>query len=162
MSDPRVQAALIAAAVSLIVSLLSYWAALHRIRAERRNLEERLKRGLTEKLYSLRLEIYPEAFEITSDAGKYAGRTDKEIIEHTRETLDQLMGWERERAGLVLSRRSLRAFYALRDALSRGPGDGNAYTSEQLENMWRARNVFRGRLRDDVGLLYEEDPDVDV
>ncbi len=54
------------------------------------------------------------------------------------------------------------AFYALRDVLARSPGDGKAFTSKQLENIWRARNVFRGMLRDDVGLLYEEDPDVDV
>ncbi|MEM7584358.1 MAG: hypothetical protein AAF560_13295 [Acidobacteriota bacterium] len=162
MNDPRLQAALVAAAVSLAISILTYWTAIKRNQAESENQKERLRRGLTEKLYALRLEVYPEAFEITSDLGSRGSKTDEDMIGRTQMTLDLLMKWEKERAGLVLSKRSLDAFRSLRDALSRKPGDGTAYTSKQLDKIWRARNTFRGRLRDDVGLLYEEDINLEV
>jgi len=41
--------------------------------------------------------------------------------------------------------------------LKKKPGDGSVFSTDQLDKIWRTRNLFRRALRDDVGLLYEED-----
>jgi len=157
--DPKVQTALIAGVVSLIVSVITYFATRQRIQAERDNLADQLRRGFTEKLYALRLDIYIEAFDITQDLGKKGGRTDKEIIAIIDNAAEKLSDWRNHRAALVLSEKALDAYYSLTKRLKRNPGDGTAYTEQQITNIWNARNSFRGALRNDIGLIYVEDRD---
>lgn len=157
--DPRVEAALIAGIVSLFGVIISYFVSLFNIRAEFEKLRLEQKHAFTDKLYAMRLEVYPEVFDITQDVGKRGERTDKEIALTIRKARDSLISWQRKRAGLLLSERSLEAYYELKSALSKQPADRDGYTNEQLGKIWYARNAFRGCLRDDVGLLHEIDHD---
>jgi hypothetical protein len=58
---------------------------------------------------------------------------------------------------LCISEYSLARFYDLIDVLKRHPGMGDEYTDAQMRNTWAARNRFRGALRVDLGLLFEEE-----
>lgn len=155
--DTKVIAALIAGVISVIGFLITFFATLYKINVERENIKKQLARDFTDKLYALRLEIYPEAFEITQEIGKKAIFSDQEIIDISSEARHKLKDWGSKKAALVLSERSLEAFYELKDLLSKNPGDGTKYTDIQIKNIWLARNKFRGSLRNDVGLLYGEE-----
>jgi len=159
--DPNILAAVIAGSVAfvkaLITAVISVLISRSSIRADIANLQLEQKRALTQKLYELRLSVYPEAFDITQDIGKRGERDDKEIKTLIKNARDNLITWHRKRAGLVLSEKSLISYYDLKECLSKQPAHRDAYTAEQLKKIWLARNAFRGCLREDVGLLYEED-----
>lgn len=65
MSDELITA-LIAAGVSLIISLIGYWTTLKRIRHEKGKLEKEINVKWIEKVYEERFKLYPKAFQITS------------------------------------------------------------------------------------------------
>jgi hypothetical protein len=159
--EPNIGAAIIAGSVSfftaIITVVISFFISRSSIRSEIEKLHIQQKRAFTEKLYELRLDIYPEAFDITQDVGKKGERDHQTVETLIRNTRDNLATWHRKKAGLVLSERSLKAYYELRDALSKQPARQDEFATEQLKKIWFARNVFRGCLRDDVGLLHEED-----
>ncbi len=155
--DSRVEAAIIAGIVSVIVSLIAYIVGILKIRNERLMLEKKLNRNLTEKLYSIRLDAYPEGFEITADIGKFAGRSDEEVSTEIIKTRKALKSWSRKKVSFLLSEKALDAFYKLDQALKKNPGDNTTYTAQQRTKIWEARNRFRSSLREDVGLLFEED-----
>jgi hypothetical protein len=62
---PNVVSALIAAGVSLIVSLGIFWSTRYKAASEKERQERELERKLTERLYEKRIEAYPKAFGIT-------------------------------------------------------------------------------------------------
>jgi|GEM_PF-918181 len=155
--NTQVVTALIAAAVSLTVSIVALAAARLNERSGRQRQERELQRKLTEKLYDLRIHHYPRAFSLTRGLlGDVVSRVDitQEQIDKIRE---ELADWNASDASFILSKRSLEAYYALREALAVIPSDITRYSAEQREAMWRAKNVFRARLRDDVHLLFTED-----
>lgn len=68
-----------------------------------------------------------------------------------------LSNWVAEDASFLLSKESLKAYYALRNSLLVKPKNEQKYSREQRKNMWTAKNRFRGCLRNDVNLLFRED-----
>lgn len=154
--NPTVEAALIASAISVVVALIGYLAARSKIRSELQAIKLQQKHSFVEKLLEIRLEAYPDVFDITQNIGKRSNYTDEEIIQITNEALEKLDAWQRKKSGLLLSRKSLSSYYELRDALRKNPANKGAYTNVQLEKIWFARNSFRGCLRDDVGLLHDD------
>lgn len=153
----KIITALIAAAVSLVVSLLTYIATRRKIESEKERQERELQRRLTEKLYDLRLDSYPKAFEITDklrgDIIK-GGEVKKEYIS---KVLDELHEWHRTKAGFLLTELSLKAFYNLRSSLSVEPSNDDLYSKKQRHEMWKCKNRFRGILKSDLNLLYQEE-----
>jgi len=87
------------------------------IQLQRHLLERQLERKFTEKLYDLRLERYPEAFEITDELrGEYIfeNRIDSKTLMSIRKRLQE---WNKTKAAFLLSEQSLKSFYRLRKAL---------------------------------------------
>ena len=153
----EITAAIIAAAVSLIIGLVSYFGTLITILSERKRQERELERKMTEKMIDLRIKTYPEAFEITSllSGDNVFGK----VItpDYLKNVYDQITVWRRSKAGLVLSKKSLKAYYRLKEFLLVKPQSGETYTDEELRIPWEAKNEFRRRLIEDVNFLYSED-----
>jgi hypothetical protein len=149
--------ALIAGSVSLIVSSIGLGATLITNAANRRRLEREIRHKFVEKLYEIRLETYPEAFEIT----QLILRRKMPMKINKRDELmairKRLLEWSNGKAALVISRQSMRALYALKDALNKRPASEDEYTDEQVQKIWITRNQFRRSLRRDLGILLNED-----
>lgn len=153
----KIITALIAACVSLAVSLITFIVARRKIESEKERHERELQRRLTEKLYDLRLDSYPRAFEITDKLrGDYikSGKVKKDYI---TQVLENLHEWHRTKAGFILTKNSLKAFYNLRAALSAEPNNDEYYSKKQRHEIWVCKNRFRGILKSDLNLLYQEE-----
>lgn len=149
--------ALIAGSVSLAVSAIGFVATLLTNAANRRRLEREIRHKFVEKLYEIRLEVYPEAFEIT----QLIQRRKMPLRINKRDELmairKRLLEWSNGKAALVISRPSMKALYALKNVLNKQPGLTDGYTEEQVQKIWVARNQFRRCLRRDLGILLNED-----
>ncbi|MBV6402512.1 MAG: hypothetical protein CNIPEHKO_02824 [Anaerolineales bacterium] len=152
----EVISALIAGVVSLIVSLLTFLLTTKQMRLEREKLERQLERQLTERLYNLRLASYPEAFRITEPLGKKSGLAD------VRSISNRLRNWKAAEVSLVLSYRARQAFYDLQEVLKKNPETKSGFSDVQIQKIWHLRNRFRGELRRDLGLMFEEDDDNEI
>lgn len=154
--NPNIVTAIIAAFVSLVVSLITFWATRSQIESNKERQERELQRKLTEKLYELRIAAYPKAFSITQGLlGNIIDdeKTTKEQIDDIRE---QLAKWASSDAAFILSQKSRKAYYRIRDALMVKPEE-NRYSKEQRGEMWKAKNKLRACLREDVALLFGEE-----
>lgn len=110
----------------------------------------------TQELYKRRINPYSKLFGITQNVGKQNFGTDKEIIDEVEKTFKEMEKWQGETEGyILLSKKSVGAFYELKQRLRKNPGDGKSYTKEQLSKVWKTRNSLRGALRDDLGLYYD-------
>ena len=155
--DPKIASALVAAAVSLIVSLGTIWGTRYKAETEKERQERELERKLTEKLYEKRIEAYPRAFGITQGLLGSIKENEELKKEELIEIYKALSTWACNDASFILSRKSLNAYYGIRDALLVEPDKNGRYSLEQRENMWKAKNKLRASLRDDVHLLFLED-----
>jgi hypothetical protein len=151
--QPELLSALIAGGVSLIVSLITYITSVRSLKIEREKLERQLERQFTDRLYNLRLINYPEAFKITEPLGK------KNTIIQTQEIGKQLKSWKAGEVSLILSNRARQSFYNLQEAINKKPETAKGFSEQQNFKIWKLRNLFRGELRGDLGLLFEEDGD---
>ena len=157
--EPKITSALIAGGVSLIVSLVTYYATKSKIKSERAKLERELERKLTEKLYDRRMNAYPKAFSITNDLLGYIIDDDTFSRTDTDKIYKELSDWISSDASFILSKNSLNSFYDLRESLLVNPTNGDSYSKKQKKNMWKCKNKFRSALRNDVKLLFLEDID---
>lgn len=155
--DPRVEAALIAGAISIVVALISYLVSGSKIQAELKAIKLQQRHSFNEKLLELRLVAYPEVFDITQNIGKRSQFSDDVIKSIIEESLKNLVAWQSKKSGLLLSKSSLEGYYVLKNALRKNPANNGSYTNEQLGKLWKARNKFRSCLRNDVGLLHEDE-----
>lgn len=152
-------AALVAAVVSLLVSLLMHAAEKRKVESEERKQQREMRRRLTERLLDLRLVSYPKAFVVTDKLrGDLILTKGNDVsVNYVKGVLQELLDWQRDYAGFLFTRDSLRAYRALRAALSVEPENGGSYTRKQREQMFRCKNRFRGILKSDLTLLYHED-----
>jgi len=152
-----IASALIAAIVSVFGGFLTFLATSRSLTNQQRLQERQLGRRLTERLYELRLDSYPRAFEITDRLrGEYIFSPEL-AHDHLRQVLEELYEWHRTKAGFVLSSETTKAWYAIRGSLSIKPDAGGHYSEEKRRAIWEAKNRFRGALRADVNLLYVEE-----
>jgi hypothetical protein len=152
--------ALIAGSISLIVSVITYVTTKRQMALEREKLERQLKRKFTERLYDLRLQHYAKAFEITENLGKGELTATAGLQSQHIAIRDQLKNWKSGEVNLIISDKALEEFYELLRALKKNPEKGTVYSNTQIDNLWRARNKLRGALRFDLGLLFQEDREV--
>lgn len=144
--------AIVAAITSLIISLLSFYQALRTAKLQKEQFEKSQNRNLTSKLYDLRLEHYPRAFEITEQIKKSkGGNLDPTLIFGVLEELQQ---WKTGAVSMILSGNCMHAYHKFRDALARRPATGDKYSMEQIDKIWKLRSEFRRNLRFDIGLLH--------
>ena len=156
--DASLIAALIAAAVTLTGSIISFVANRRAVRTEILKLEIELARRLTEKLYDKRLDVYPVAFEITDDLrGKYLFRSN---VSKSRESLEEikinLVEWHKKN-GLILSEETIEAYKHLRWNLENVIESTDNLTEERLKPIWEGKMAFRRAMRKDLNLLYVEE-----
>ncbi|MDD5222423.1 MAG: hypothetical protein PHE84_00405 [bacterium] len=112
---------------------------------------------LDDKICELRLSSYPRAFEITDPLGSQYLFKNKISTGSIKQIRENLIEWNKALAGFVLSEKSLKAFYKLREALDLNSGHNHFLSQERLERIWKAKSHFRACLREDVNLASEED-----
>lgn len=150
-------AAIVSALVSVMVGLLNYRATVQKLTNEKQMHEREMRRRMTEKLYDLRLEAYPKAFEITDQLRKdyiFAAGLDQEYLKQVSQELNE---WYRSKAGFIISAKSIKAWYEIRNALNAKPKENGNFSESQRKKIWQAKNHFRGALRNDVNILYLEE-----
>ena len=146
---------IIAALTSLIISIITLFQFFRSQKLQQKHFDKKLSRGLTSKLYELRIDCYPKAFEITDSIHKLkGGNYDPKIIQTA---LAELIDWKKGIVSLVISVEALESFIALRDVLMRNPEKKDTYSSTQIENISHRTKEFRKQLRRDIGFLFREE-----
>lgn len=145
----------ITAITSLVISLIALFQFYKNQSFQQNQLDKNLNRTLGIKLYELRIEDYPKAFEITdriykSKGGNYDSNEIKLVV-------NDLIEWKKGRISLILSNESLQAYYSFRDSLMKNPANGNLYSLEQVEKITNLNNNFRKQLKRDLGFLFKEE-----
>jgi hypothetical protein len=158
LSDVLVSA-IVAALVSLVTALVSYFAQRRALAIEREKFEKQLQRTLTEKLYDLRLASYPKALEITEALRRSRLWSEETTLKeaYLLGVLNELDAWHSTKAAFLLSSNGMEALYELRRALRDKPQPDGTYTQQQVERIWQAKGRFRQALRSDIILLYSEE-----
>jgi len=155
----KIYSALIAAAVSLSVALISFIANRKSLTAEREKFERQLRRGLTEKLYESRMKCYPKAMEITeglrNSKMKEQGKNLNE--KYFKNILGKIDLWHCTEAAFLLSSTAMNRFYDIRALLRTKPDQNGRYSEKHLRDINEAKNSFRSALRKDIKLLFEEE-----
>ena len=142
--------ALIAAITSLFVSGVGYF-------FQQREIRKRLDRMFTDRLYNMRLDCYPPAFDITDRIlrrPKPEGILPKEELGKIRY---DLISWKKGVVNIAISADSLMAYRDLVDALNMGYGHKDQYTEAQIEKVFNYKHQFRRNLRAVLGYLYNEE-----
>ena len=150
--------ALIASAISMLAILISSAINSREIKQQDKDTQKQLNRAMTQKLYDLRIKLYPKAFEITEALKQYKPPKFANTKEETDHILKLLMEWKTGEVSLALSSTSLYFFGRLRKNLRRTPaGTDGFFSREQAQSIHRAKVVFRRSLRRDVGFLFDEE-----
>ncbi len=151
--------AIIAGVVSLLVSLIGYFVSLHQVRSSQKRLEREIRHEFAGRIYEQRIRLYPEGYRILGRLRRVKKPQYLPPPETLKIIRDEINRWVDQDAGIFLSRDALRAYWELRKALGKNPGNGDQYTEEQATKIWKARNNFRLQLRKDIGNLYADDSD---
>ena len=146
---------LVTAITSLVISLVALFQFYRSQNFQQKQFNKTINRNLTTKLYDLRLEIYPKAFEITDNIYKdKGGNFDTERLKNT---LNELIEWKKGKLNLIISSEALESYYQLRNNLMKNPANNNNYSAEQIEKITNSNNNFRKQLRRDLGFLFKEE-----
>ena len=148
--------ALISAGVSILISIIGIATSIYQSRNSQIKFEQEIKNKYINILYEKRIELYPFAFKLSSKIKKiqlYGGIIPQE---QQIKILRKLNIWVEDEAGLFLSKDVIDAYYDLRKSLGNNPGNGDSYTSIQIEKIWDARNTFRVALRNDIRNLHKK------
>ncbi|OAZ04493.1 hypothetical protein [Flavobacterium succinicans] len=146
---------LVTAITSLVISLVALFQFYRNQNFQQKQFNKTINRNLTTKLYDLRLEIYPKAFEITDNIYKdKGGNFDTERLKNT---LNELIEWKKGKLNLIISSEALESYYQLRNNLMKNPANNNNYSAEQIEKITNSNNNFRKQLRRDLGFLFKEE-----
>ncbi|MCD6379960.1 hypothetical protein J7M07_05895 [bacterium] len=157
----NVTTALIAAVVSLLVSLITIWINRTKIASEEKRQRLEHRRKLTEILLIRRMEAYPKAFEITYLLTSPFILKDPNVkLEHLEKVKEQLIDWEKKEGAFLFTKSSLKAYRELIRSLSISPREDGTFSRDDRDNLWRWKNRFRGALKSDLSLFYEEDEKV--
>lgn len=150
---------IIAGIVSIVAAIISYLANRRALAIERQKFEKQLQRRFTEKLYDLRIAVFPKAMEITEGLRKSQLWREDEPL--TQDYLDNILldldTWHSTKAAFLLSNNSLTAFREVRKAIRDKPKSENEYSEIQIQRIWKAKGKFRAALRNDIVLLYREE-----
>lgn len=148
-------AAIIAAFTSLFLSGITFYQFYRSQKMQQKQFDKKLDRNLTSKLYDLRINNYPKAFEITDKIHKMkGGGYNPEVIQ---QVLVELIEWRKGVVSLIISVEALESFIALRDVLMKKPERECIYSSVQIDHISCKNKEFRKQLRRDIGFLFREE-----
>ena len=153
--DVRLQAALIAGAVSIIGTLIGIFLSLYREKLARDKFIQEQRRELAVKLYDRRLDVYPKAFDITEDLGHLKGKSHSQIVEINKVAADELRKWQRTDAALIMSAASVDTYYELLSQLGKQPARADGFEHKQHEKLRDVVTDFRSSLRRDIRMLHK-------
>lgn len=146
---------IIASFTALCVSFITLFQFFKNQRFQQKQFDKNLNRSLTTKLYDLRLEHYPKAYEITDFIYKKKGGNYN--VDELKKTLEELIDWKKGLINLIISVESRDSYYILRDILMKNPAHQESYSDEQIEKIFNANKSFRKQLRRDLGFMYREE-----
>ena len=155
--DDRIATALIAAAISLGVSVVGFVASWLTLRAREAEVMRQIRSSYMDKLYERRLELYPPAFEIAA----WLSRPPRGWASYDRvwllERRNRLFEWMAGAAGLVISSDTIAACYDLLDCMGSNYGEKDAYSRVQMEKLVQSARRLRSQLRRDIRFLHTSD-----
>jgi hypothetical protein len=152
----------LAALVSAVVANIFFQRFKREVLKANHKLSNNHSPHLDDKICELRLSSYPRAFEITDQLGSQNLFKSKISTGSIKQIRKDLIEWNKALAGFVLSEKSLKSFYKLREALDLNSGHHHLLNQERLERIWKAKSQFRACLREDVNLASEEDEPASV
>ena len=121
-------------------------------------LKKQHQHVFVESLYEKRYDTYTKLLAITQDTGK-----NRKQVDLHKNASEELKKWQMETGGfLLLSAKTLDCFNTLKDVLKKNPGENSAYSEEQRKNIWKARNSFRGAMRDDFAFFHNAEESIEV
>lgn len=137
-------AAVVAIAVSVITSVLTH-------KFSRQRLEIEISEKWRAKLYELRLEHYPRAFEVTGRlVFSRKGRNSSDELDSIKQ---DLRDWWVGPAAPLLSKPSVEAYYNLENALKEAIEIGGM-KDHTVNLLYKANKVFRLALRKDLDVIF--------
>lgn len=146
---------IITALTALVLSMITLFQFFKNLRFQQEQFSKTNNRELTTKLYDLRLEHYPKAFDITDRIIKEKGNTfdvNKVLL-----AKDELIAWKSGVVNIIISVECRDSYFVLRDLLMKNPAENGTYSSKQVENIENAKKDFRKQLRRDFGFMYREE-----
>jgi hypothetical protein len=146
---------IIASITALCVSFITLFQYFKNQRFQQKQFDINLNRSLTTKLYDLRLEHYPKAYEITDLIYKQKGGNYS--VDELKNILEELIEWKKGLINLIISVESRDSYYILRDILMKNPAQQESYSDLQIEKIFNANKSFRKQLRRDLGFMYREE-----
>ena len=147
--------AIIAALTALAVSLITLFQFFKNQRLQQEQFIKNQNRGLTNKLYDLRIEHYPKAFQITKNV--YRKKGNKYLELDLKTAREELIEWKSGTVDLILSVEASDSFYKLRDILNKNPANAGNYSTEQVVKIHDLTKQFRKQLRRDLGFMFREE-----
>jgi len=146
---------IVASFTAIVISLITLFQFFKNQDYQNRQFNDSINRDLTKKLYDLRLEYYPEAYDISDRIYKEKGGTYK--VDEIEKALDELISWKQGVVNLIISVETRDSYYSLRDSLMKKPANSVLYSEEQIEKISNLNRNFRKQLRRDLGFLYREE-----
>ncbi|MDD4674014.1 MAG: hypothetical protein PHI03_13880 [Bacteroidales bacterium] len=146
---------IIAALTALVLSLITLFQFFRNQRFQQKQFEELNNRNLTTKLYDLRLDYYPKAFDITDNIIKEKGGNYNPT--KLSKTLNELIDWKKGVVNLIISVESRDSYFELRDVLMKNPSENGDFSNAQIKKIECAKRNFRKQLRRDLGFMFREE-----
>lgn len=141
--------ALIAGVVSLVISVVSTYLT---ARYARQRFKSEVDEKYRQKLYELRLQAYPTAFAITGRV--VFDETLRSTPAELADVLRDLRNWWVGPAAPLLSKHTVKAYYALEELLK---GFARSEKPPAADDLYAANRAFRLALRQDLDVLYDDD-----
>jgi len=146
---------IIASFTAIIISLITLFQFFKNQNYQKKQFNDNINRGLTTKLYDLRLEHYPKAYDITDRIYKEKGGIYK--ADEIEKALEELINWKKGVVNLIISVETRDSFFSLRDSLMKKPANNGLHSEEQIGKISNLTRNFRKQLRRDLGFLYREE-----
>lgn len=146
---------IVASFTAIAISLITLFQFFKNQNYQKKQFDDSRNRNLTTKLYDLRLEHYPKAYDLTDKIYKEKGGVyNRGEIE---KALEELIEWKKGVVNLIISVETRDSYYCLRDSLMRKPAQNGLYSDEQIEKISNFNRIFRKQLRRDLGFMYREE-----
>jgi len=146
---------IITALTALTLSVITLYQFFRNLRFQQRQTDKNQNRDLTNKLYELRLEHYPKAYDITDNIIKEKGNNYD--VQTIKNVAADIIAWKKGVVNIIISVECRDSFFALRDTLMKNPAEKGQFSQEQVSKIHNANKSFRKELRRDFGFMYREE-----
>lgn len=147
--------AILASITSLIISLITMYQFIKNKSFLEAQFNKTNNRAFTSKLYDLRLQHYPQVFEVLDTIHK--GKGGLVSVTVINNACENLITWKKGIISLIISTEAHESFYLLRDSLMKKPSSLEHYSPEQIDKIVGAVKDFRRQLRRDLGFMFREE-----